>query len=227
MASSGTLLYLQFGADVSMGGWIEGKDDQTRNHILDVAEQLICSGGPESVTMNSVARKAGLSRSMLHRYFSSPDSLRTAVAARILASLNRAVASHTFGLRGFRKVRASCMAIAIFRRDNPCKTVVLQKLRSIPVNDARDENVRELYRLVEENQQALATAIRDIGGGGATVAGIDPLATGQFLHMALQDAYGVVPVCTRLPGKKGACPDDFLKNVRDPLYRSILISPDN
>jgi AcrR family transcriptional regulator len=222
-----TALHLQFEADVAMGGCIGGKDNQTRNHILDIAEQLICSGGPESVTMNGVARTARISPSTLKLYFSCPDSLCTAVAARIICSLNRAVARHTFGLRGFRKVRATCIATAIYRRDNPGKTAVLEKLGSIKVPDARDENLRELYRLVEENQQALAAAIEEIGGGKASVVGIDPLATGQFLQMALQDAYCMTPASTRLPGKNGACREDFLKNARDPLYRSILISPDN
>lgn len=218
----------RFEAGVIMGGCAEGQDKRTREYILNVAECMISSRGPESVTMGSVASKAGISRGVLYHYFSTRESLYAAVAARIVEALNSAISGYVCGLRGIRKIRASSRAIALYQRSNPDKMAVLEKLRSVKVRDPGDENARELIRLVGENQHMLAEAVGEIGVPGTFVAGIDPLAAGQFLRMALHDASGLPPIHMALldmHGTRGG--EDFLKNARDPLYRSILISPDN
>ncbi|WP_424359737.1 TetR/AcrR family transcriptional regulator [Methanocella sp. MCL-LM] len=210
-----------------MSGWSEVKDNHKRNTILDAAECLLRAHGPESVTMDSVARKAGISRAMLHQYFSNRESLYAAVAARIVESLNATINSHTSGHTGLRKLRASGRAVECFMRNHPEKMAVLKELQMVRARDPGDENVRELLRLVRANQQVLAEAVKESGSRNNFVAGIDPLATGQFLRMALHDARSLPPAHLAMLDHCGIRCEDFLKNVRDPVYRSILISPDN
>ncbi|CAJ37667.1 TetR/AcrR family transcriptional regulator [Methanocella arvoryzae] len=210
-----------------MSRWAEGQDNYTRGRILDVTERLLYSQAPEGVAMESVARKAGISRAILYQHFSSRETLYAAVAVRIVSSLNKAIENRIFGTRGFRNVRASCLAVELFWQANPEKMAVLQKLRSLQVADPGDKNAQELIRLVRANQMTLAQAVKDGGGEGAFIAGIDPLATGQFFSMALHDARCLPPVHLPVLDRCGMRCEDFVKNCRDPVYRSLLTSPDN
>lgn len=209
---------------VTMSGWMENHDDKMRDAILEAAERLIYGKSLEFMTLGGVARESGISRSTLCQYFKSKESLCAALAARIVRSLNQTIESHVTGLRGFRKLRASCKAEASFRRDNPGKMKLLVELSALKISDLNDENVRELIRLVEANQHILTDSVREIAGGGTPLVGIDPLATGQFLHMVLQDTYGSSPARLALLDKHDICHGDFLTNCRDPVYRSILMS---
>ena len=222
-----TLVHMLCWEARKMSGWTENNDDKMRDAILNVAERMISSKSLGFTTLGSVAREAGIPRNTLYQYFKSKESLCAALAAGIVRSLNQTIASHITGLKGFRKVRAACRAEESFRRDYPAKMSLLTELRSLKVPDPNDENVRELIRLVKVNQSILAESALELGGGGSMVAGISPLATGQFLHMLLQDAYGSAPAPLALLDMYGIHSDDFVRNCRDPVYRSILTSSDN
>lgn len=210
-----------------MGGWSETKDNRKRAVILDATECLLRVHEPGAVAMESVARKAGISRSALYQYFPNKESLYAAVAARIVEALNVAILRHTSGHTGLRKVRASGRAVEWFVQNRSDKMAVLEALKLVKVRDSGDENVRELLRLVSANQQLLAEAVKESGSRNNFVAGIDPLATGQFLRMVLHDARSLPPAHLAMLDHYGVRCEDFLKNVRDPVYRSILLSPDN
>lgn len=53
----------------------------TRRALLDVAAELLDSGGPDAVTLREVGTRAGVSRGAPYRHFADKESLLTAVAA--------------------------------------------------------------------------------------------------------------------------------------------------
>ena len=68
-----------------------------RTHLLDVAVVLLGESGPEAVTMEGVAARAGVSKALGYRYFDNADELLLAVHDREMAELGTRVRS---ALRG-------------------------------------------------------------------------------------------------------------------------------
>ncbi len=57
-------------------------DDSTRDALLDAAEALLASGGPDAVSVRSVADKIGVSTRAVYSAFGSKPGLMGALAAR-------------------------------------------------------------------------------------------------------------------------------------------------
>ena len=57
-------------------------DDSTREALLDAAEALLASGGPDAVSVRSVADKIGVSTRAVYSAFGSKPGLMGALAAR-------------------------------------------------------------------------------------------------------------------------------------------------
>lgn len=210
-----------------MSGRSTGGDGEARHRILAAAERQICCRGLREVTMLTVAEEAGLPVGRLYQHFRSKESLCTAVAVEIVRALNEAVESRVAGLRGFRKLRASCEAVAAFRRDNPRRAALLEELGPVAAPDSADENLRELVLLVRENQRLPGDAVKEMGEHMPATAGIDPAAQGQFLRMAWLDARSHPPLRLELLDRLGTGREDFVKTARDRVYRSLLLSPEN
>ena len=51
--------------------------------ILDSAQELFAKRGPRAVTVRQVAEKAGVTHTLVHRYFGSKDDLIRAVVDRV------------------------------------------------------------------------------------------------------------------------------------------------
>jgi AcrR family transcriptional regulator len=57
---------------------------ETRDALLDAAEELLDAGGIEAVTLREVGRRAGVSHNAPYKHFPSKEALLAAVAAREL-----------------------------------------------------------------------------------------------------------------------------------------------
>jgi AcrR family transcriptional regulator len=68
---------------------------QRREHFLDVAADLVVESGLESVTMERVAARAGVSKALGYAYFDNSDALLAALFDREMASYDRAIAAAT------------------------------------------------------------------------------------------------------------------------------------
>ena len=72
---------------------------------------LLGEGGPEAVTMEGVAARAGVSKALGYRYFDNADDLLLAVHHREMAVLEQRVTAALVGATGFEeRVRASLTA---------------------------------------------------------------------------------------------------------------------
>jgi AcrR family transcriptional regulator len=62
-----------------------------REHLLDVAAELITDAGLDAVTMEGVAARAGVSKGLGYAYFANRDELLVALFDREMASLDQRV----------------------------------------------------------------------------------------------------------------------------------------
>jgi len=94
--------------------------DRRRNEILDAAQAVFASVGPEKATMDQVARKARLSRALLYVYFEDKSDLLMGVCERglveLLARFVIAAGRHKLGID---KIEGLGRAYVLFARECP------------------------------------------------------------------------------------------------------------
>jgi len=69
----------------------EGRNPDTRQKILDVAERQFAAKGYTGAYLQSIAKEVGVQKTALYYYFTSKEALYVAVLERILGSLDRLV----------------------------------------------------------------------------------------------------------------------------------------
>jgi AcrR family transcriptional regulator len=65
-----------------------------RGHLLDAAEQVVLRDGPSSLTIDAVAKEAGVSKGGVLYAYSTKDALIEAMMARVVANYERMVAEY-------------------------------------------------------------------------------------------------------------------------------------
>lgn len=65
--------------------------DERRAHFLDMAAEIITEQGADSVTMEGVAARAGVSKALGYRYFTNRDDLLMALFDREMAILDQRI----------------------------------------------------------------------------------------------------------------------------------------
>jgi len=74
---------------------------QRREHLLDVGAAIILDSGFESLTMESVAERAGVSKGLGYAYFENAEELALALYDREMAEFYRRVQAATAGCESF------------------------------------------------------------------------------------------------------------------------------
>ena len=67
--------------------------DERRAHFLDMAAEIITEHGADSVTMEGVAARAGVSKALGYRYFTNRDDLLMALFDREMAILDHRIST--------------------------------------------------------------------------------------------------------------------------------------
>ena len=91
-----------------------------REALLDAAEQLLPSRGPEALTLREVARHAGVSHGAPYHHFASRDALLAAVAERGFIGLGTAMEAAT-GATPRDRLAAICEAYVGFAAKHPTR----------------------------------------------------------------------------------------------------------
>ncbi len=141
--------------------------DRRRSEIVDAAEDLYREVGWDAVTMDSVARRARLSRALVYVYFTDKRDLHFAIAARAMETLlGRFAAASERSRLGLDKVVAIGRAYVAYGQEFPHYFDACARLE-LHAPDAGDGSPQEsapleigqrLHAIVEE---ALAIGQRD------------------------------------------------------------------
>jgi AcrR family transcriptional regulator len=75
--------------------------EQRREHLLDVGATIILDSGFESLTMESVAERAGVSKGLGYAYFENAEELALALYDREMAEFYRRIEASTAGCDSF------------------------------------------------------------------------------------------------------------------------------
>ena len=64
---------------------------ERRDALLDVAREMVLDGGSRSVTMGSVAARAGVARALVYKHFANKEEALNALYLREAAAIDRAI----------------------------------------------------------------------------------------------------------------------------------------
>ena len=68
--------------------------DQRRESLLDVARELVVRGGPDAVTMGTVAERAEVTRALVYKHFENRGAILAALYKRAATALDRSIRRH-------------------------------------------------------------------------------------------------------------------------------------
>lgn len=109
--------------------------DRRRVEIVEAAEDLYREMGWDAVTMDSVARRARLSRALVYVYFKDKQDLHLAIAARALEMLRQRFTEATARARtGMDKVEACGRAYMAYAQEFPHFFDACARLESKPAD---------------------------------------------------------------------------------------------
>lgn len=88
--------------------------EQRRVALLDVVVELLREGGPEKVTMGTVAERAGVTRALVYKHFANRGEVLSATFRHEAAKLDAAIAAEVSAAAGF-EGRLRALVRAVFR----------------------------------------------------------------------------------------------------------------
>lgn len=189
--------------------------------IVDAAERLFASLGPENVTVDDVASAARLAKGTLYLYFKNKVTLTAAVSARASATLadmlERAMTPET---RGIGKVYAGGLAYYEFARKYP----LYFRLLAVEDHSGREDlgvTVRAgLEKQTARIRKIMADAIRSGIEDGTIRRDAEPGQTALFLLKAME---ATVRAATEEGGISGSplARDEFVYFSLDMLKHAL------
>ncbi len=207
---------------MSISEWKEKEKAQRRQEIINIAENLFIARGYDGVTMEEVAKQAGLAIGTSYLYFRNKESLFSAVVVRRVAEFTRNLRkAANKGSNGAEKLYATGEALYEFYKRYPEVFRMFVLDVQSPRFSGDDENSRELAKLAKENglitQQLIEEGIAD----GSLRPDLDPMMTTFFGIIALQNIIGLHSGFEAMFRSVGLSHEEFVKYSRDLVARSI------
>lgn len=174
--------------------------------ILDAAEQVFFNRGFSQSTMDEIAQKVGLSRSLLYVYYKDKSAIMRGVMLRAAEELERRFAAAlAAGRTGLEQIEGIGLAYYAFSKDASDYFDVLTDMSTFPMPAQTDEDMQQLgccrQKATELMVQALQNGLRDGSLDPQQVR--DPFQTAFYLQGAL---HGVI-MMTRSPVPAAQYPD--------------------
>lgn len=161
---------------------------QRREDILDAAEQVFFSSHYDKVSLGSIAKQAGLSRTLMYVYFKDKSDLYLAILARASDELRRRfVEAYDEQQTGGQQITALGYAYYGFFRDTPKYFHLFADTRALLSNLPGEPSPQELQTLaiLADTSKACMGIMVTALANGVKDGSIDP----QRCHDPLQSAY--------------------------------------
>jgi len=129
--------------------------EETRQHILDVAEELFFRVGYAKTTVADIAQALGMSSANVYRFFPSKSAINDAGCRRLMARL-RAEMQSVAATEGPAAARLEALVLSTHRRN---RDLLTQERR---VHDLVDAAIAESWDAIEEHKQACNAIFADL-----------------------------------------------------------------
>lgn len=189
--------------------------DTTRRRILVAAEQLFAAHGFAAVTMEAIAREAGVSLATLYLYFPGRAAVVGALAEEIVAASDLSVDQVIEGTDPTEQLR---IGARIMRQLNERSWHITDILRSQRGSDP--EIMRLLALWQQRHLDAMGRAVRALEAEGALRLGLDAQVAADALY-----AIAGTEVYRALVVERGWSPEDYELWLFETACRELLPYP--
>lgn len=142
--------------------------EERRAALLEVVVELLREGGPERVTMGTVAERAGVTRALVYKHFANRRDLLSAAFRRQAAELDAAMTSEVQAADGL-EARLRALVRAVFRAVDTHGWIFLP-LQALSLEQGFRREQRERDRRTVGSFARLASEELGIPGKEATAA---------------------------------------------------------
>lgn len=152
---------------------IGSEESETRERLLDAAEELLRTQGHSAVTVRRVAEQAGLKRQLVHYYFRSMEEV-------FLEVLRRAYARHFARLGEALQAPNTVRSLwdAAFLRE-----AILLEIYTLPLANAFESVRSSIAEFMTRSRRLQVEALRRfLDDGDGRAAGVSPEALAIFLR---------------------------------------------
>ncbi|MCA9705565.1 MAG: TetR family transcriptional regulator [Myxococcales bacterium] len=136
--------------------------EQRRATILRVARQMLDESGLEGLTLSALARRVGLAKSNVYRYFESREAILLEVFRADFDDWAEELSTRLRGLRSKRRARrlVELMASTYAARERLCKLMSI--LPSVIEHNVSVDTIREANAQLIERTQRLAEVMHHV-----------------------------------------------------------------
>ncbi len=206
---------------MSISEWKEREKAQRRQEIINIAENLFIVKGYDGVTMEEVAKQAGIAIGTLYLYFKNKDSLFYAVVQRRIVELKHLLEeAANKGSNGAERLYATDEVSLEFSKKYPgIFEIFVHEMQSSKFS--HDENTREMAKLGREIYLVLLKYIEEGTADGSLRPGLNPIMTTFFWMIAMQNIVSLGSVLEEAFRSAGLSHEEFVEYSRDLLARSV------
>jgi AcrR family transcriptional regulator len=175
---------------------------QRRKQLLDAAAGLIIDKSLDSVTMEGVAARAGVSKALPYRFFANRDDLLIALYDREAGILTRRVREATRQVQGFEartRLIVETWLEGLSERGLVLGMLVLASPLAGPIEARR--------------QHVVATLASEWGGAVAREFGISEQRAQRMMTVVLVGSQALIPFWLQQPDQRRSLVDDFVAFV--------------
>jgi TetR/AcrR family transcriptional regulator len=206
---------------MSISEWKEREKAQRRQEIINIAENLFIAKGYDGVTIEEVAKQAGLAIGTLYLYFKNKDSLFYAVVQRRIVELKHLLEdAANKGSNGAERLFATDEVSLEFSKKYPgIFEIFVHEMQSSRFS--HDESTREMAKLGREIYLVLLKYIEEGTADGSLRPGLNPVMTTFFWMIAMQNIVSLGSVLEEAFRAVGLSHEEFVEYSRDLLARSV------
>jgi len=200
------------------------KNEQRRKYILDVAEKLFFLKGYDDVSMNDIAREAGLNKSVIYRYFKNKESLYFAIVLRGTLIFNRMFKEKVkLKKTGLEKLEEAGMAYFEFYKKYPGYHDAYLYSRSKRFELKEIEHAPEIDLLTKDIVKIICDVIQEGIDDGNIRKDLKPMEVAVFIVVTAERIVRLSPNALNVLKSHGISYEQFIEDSMD-LWKHMVVN---
>jgi len=200
------------------------KNEQRRKYILDVAEKLFFLKGYDDVSMNDIAREAGLNKSVIYRYFKNKESLYFAIVLRGTLIFNRMFKEKVkLKKTGLEKLEEAGMVYFEFYKKYPDYHDAYLYSRSKRFELKEIEHAPEIDLLTKDIVKIICDVIQEGIDDGNIRKDLKPMEVAVFIVVTAERIVRLSPNALNVLKSHGISYEQFIEDSMD-LWKHMVVN---
>lgn len=200
------------------------KNEQRRKYILNIAEDLFFMKGYDDVSMNDIAREAGLNKSVIYRYFKNKESLYFAIVLRGTKIFNKMFKEKVkLKETGIEKLEEAGRAYFEFYKNYPDYHDAYLYSKSKRFELKEIEYFLEIDLLTKDIMKIICHAIQEGIDDGTIRKNLNPMEIAVFIAVTAERIVRLSPNTLNVLKSHGINQEQFIEDSLD-LWKHMVMN---